>query len=359
MKLLIKVALTVICPVILACTKNTPGSMTAYPEGYPVTFDISIEGTPLTRGSRLDASGIDKYGVFGILGKKVFASNVVFQRNADGTWSQDKPLTTPEGNVNFYAVNASFAKISAGGVMDKLTMNSSRQTFTYTVPESSEDQFDLMYSSSIGVNVYENGGRTGLSFRPALSALNFTIINKMEEDCTVTVGGISVYNMIDSGTFTFDATTSNTGTWKEGTTRGKMVRIFDEPFEVSRTKQYLVDKDTLFLVIPQPKTTKWKTKDTSPVSTLEADMEGHVYIKLLCKIKNANGHYVLGSDSTYGDVYLPANILKTTEGKTVTYSITFSGGYDSEGQPMSFGSGFDIDVDPWTYGNDTPEDMEF
>ena len=341
------------------CSKNDPPTTEDYPVASPFVFNISIDGTPLTRGSRMKPFEIDRYGVYGIYGKRVFATNIIYQKNEDGTWTANGILNIPDGAVNFYSINASFAKKSAGGILDKLTMTPAKQTFTYTVPERAEDQFDLMYASSIGVNMKETQGNTGLSFKSALAGLNFTIVNKMDGDYTVTVGGFSVHNMINSGTFTFSTTTSNSGSWTEGTTRGKMERILDEPFVVPTTREYLVNKDTIFMVIPQAKTTKWKTKDTAPVSIAEADAEGQTYMRLLCKIQSAEGIYLLGTANEYGEVYLPINATKTTEGKTTTLTISFAGGYDIHGKPLSFGSGFVIEVDPWTEGTDEPVDIEF
>lgn len=325
----------------------------------PFVYDIPIDGLPLTRASRLDNFSVGRYGLYGMSGKNVFAKNVILSRNEDGTWSQSGSFTIPEGAVNLYAVNASFAKKNAGGIMDKLTMTPAKQTFTYTVPERAEDQLDLMYASSIGVDLRESGGDTGLRFKSALAALNFMMVNKMEDGWRVIVGGVSVHNLINSGTFSFSATESNSGTWAVGTTRGKVERILDEPFEVPTTRNYLVHRDTILIVMPQAKGVKWKTKDASPVSIAEADANGQNYLKLLCKIQNAQGRYVLGSADSYGEVYLPVNIPKTSEGVTSTLNISFSGGYDSTGAPLSFSSGFFFDVEPWTDGTEEPEDMEF
>lgn len=325
----------------------------------PFIYDIPIDGIPLTRASRMDNLNVSRYALYGMRGKNTFAKNVILQRNEDGTWSQSENISFPAEPVNLYSVNASFAKKNAGGIMDKVSMTLAKQTFTYTVPERAEDQFDLMYASSIGVDMSANGGDTGLRFKSALAALNFIVINKMDGDYKIIVGGISVHNIITSGTFTFSTTESNSGTWTEGTTRGKVERILDEPFVVPTTRDYLVDKDTILLVMPQAKGTKWKTKDTSPVSIAEADASGQNYLKLLCKIQNEQGRYVLGTENSYGEVYLPVNIPKTAEGKTNTLTISFSGGYDSDGAPLSFSSGYDFVVEPWTNGNDEPEDMEF
>ena len=325
----------------------------------PFIYDIPTDGIPLTRASRLDNLHVDRYGLYGTCGKNIFARNVIMERNEDGTWSQSSNMSIPAEAVNFYAVNASFAKTSAGGIMDKLTINTSKQTFTYTVPERAEDQFDLMYASSLNVRMTETGGDTGLRFKSALAALNFMIVNKMDGDYKVIVGGISVHNIITTGTFTFSTTASNAGTWAEGTTRGKAERILDEPFVVPGTRDYLVDKDTILIVMPQAKGTKWKTKDTNPVSIAEADASGQNYVKLLCKIQNGQGKYVLGSKDSYGEVYLPVSVPKAAEGVTSTLAISFTGGYDVNGEPLSFSSGYDFDVEPWANGTEDPEDIEF
>ncbi len=336
------------------CTKDGGDTLSA-----PFVYDIPIDGLPLTRGSRQDSFNVNRYGLYGMSGRNTFAKNVILEKHEDGTWSQSGSINIPDEAVNLYAVNASFAKKSAGGIMDKLTMTPAKQTFTYTVPERAEDQFDLMYASSIGVNVNENGGDTGLRFKSALAALNFMIVNKMEEGYHVVVGGISVHNVITSGTFTFSATESNAGTWAEGAARGKAERILDEPFVVPATRDYLVHRDTILIVMPQAKGTKWKTKDSSPVSIAEADANGQNYLRLLCKIQNAQGRYVLGTADSYGEVYLPVNIPKTTAGVTSTLAISFTGGYDSSGNPMSFSSGYFFDVEPWVDGTEEPEDIEF
>ena len=95
------------------------------------------------------------------------------------------------------------------------------------------------------------------------------------------------------------------------------------------------------------------------MSIAEADAEGQTYMRLLCKIQSAEGIYLLGTANEYGEVYLPINATKTTEGKTTTLTISFAGGYDIHGKPLSFGSGFVIEVDPWTEGTDEPVDIEF
>ena len=338
----------------VSCTKD-PGCTPA----VPFVYDIPTEGLPLTRGSRLDNHNVGRYGLYGMSGKNIFAKNVIFERHEDGTWSQSGSISIPSGAANFYAVNASFAKKNAGGIMDKLSMTPAKQTFTYTVPERAEDQFDLMYASSIGVDLSESGGDTGLRFKSALAALNFMIVNKMEDGYKVTAGGISVHNIITSGTFAFSATESNSGSWTEGTTRGKAERVFDGPFVVPTTRDYLVHQDTILIVMPQAKATKWKTKDTSPVSIAEAEASGQSYLRLLCKIQNGQGRYVLGTEDSYGEVYLPVNIPKTVAGATNTLVISFSGGYDSRGVPLSFSSGFNFDVEPWTDGTEEPVDIEF
>lgn len=338
----------------VSCVKDDNGT-----HSVPFIYDIPTDGLPLTRGSRQDSFSVSRYGLYGMSGKNIFAKNVILERHADGTWSQSGSISIPGGAVNFYAVNASFAKKSAGGIMDKLTMTPARQTFTYTVPERSEEQFDLMYASSLGVDMSESGGDTGLRFKSALAAFNFLIVNKMDGDYKIVVGGISVHNIITTGTFTFSTAESNAGTWAEGTARGKAGRILDEPFVVPATRDYLVHRDTILIVMPQAKGTKWKTKDSSPVSIAEADANGQNYLKLLCKIQNAQGRYVLGSADSYGEVYLPVNIPKTAAGVTNTLAISFTGGYDSSGKTMSFSSGFDFGVEPWTDGTEEPEDIEF
>ena len=330
-----------------------------YTPAIPFEYDIPTDGLPLTRGSRLDNANIGRYALYGMAGKNIFAKNVIFERKEDGTWTQSGSFSIPSGAVNFYAVNAPFAKKKDGGIMDKLTMTPAKQTFTYTVPERAEDQFDLMYASSLGVNLSESGGDTGLRFKSALAALNFMIVNKMEDGYSVVVGGVSVHNLINAGTFTFSTTESNSGTWAEGTTRGKVERILDEPFVVPGTRDYLVHKDTILIVMPQAKGTKWKTKDASPVSIAEADASGQTYLKLLCKIRNGQGRYVLGTADSYGEVYLPVNVPKTVAGATNTLTVSFSGGYDSSGVPLSFSSGYFFDVEPWVDGTEEPEDMEF
>lgn len=325
----------------------------------PFVYDIPTEGLPLTRASRQENLNVGRYGLYGISKKNVFAKNIILSRNEDGTWNQSGSFTVPDGPVSLYAVNASFAKKNAGGIMDKLTMTPAKQTFTYTVPERAEDQLDLMCASSIGVDLSASGGDSGLRFKSALAALNFMIVNKLEEGWRVFVGGVSVHNLVNSGTFTFSATESNSGTWTEGTTRGKVERILDEPFEIPTTRTYLVHRDTILIVMPQAKGVKWKTKESSPVSIAEADANGQNYLKLLCRIQNAQGRYVLGSATSYGEVYLPVNVPKSVAGATNTLTVSFTGGYDSNGEPLPFSSGFVFDVEPWTEGTDEPEDIEF
>jgi len=325
----------------------------------PITIEVDVEPISSTRGYIMTTQDFTEYGLFGVYGKQIFANNIVYTKNEDGGWESNKPLYWPAGEANFYTVNAPFAK-KATGPFDKVTVNSTKQTFTYTVPDDAKDQFDLMISSSFNKSEANTEGKLRLTFSHIMAFLNFTIVNNMEEGNIVNVGGISVYNVIKDGVFNFSTTVEHSGTWTEGTTRGKMDRVFYEPFEMPRTVNYLQSSDSLFMLVPQGKTTKWKTKVDAPVTLAEADAEGHTYLKLLCKIQDEGGNYIFGSADAYGDVYLPFNIAKTTMTKTTTYRISFAGGYDENGMPLSFGSDFSIEVEDWdeTPGAD-PIEVEF
>lgn len=342
----------------MSCSNSSEEMGVEYATGRPIVFEIEIDNTPHTRGSFMLINDLTEYGVYGVNGKTAFATNILYKK-VEGEWTKSKTFMWPSTTSNFYSVNASFAKESAGGIMDKVTVNGTKQAFTYTVPESTEDQFDLMVASALGVSEGDNDGKVKLSFKRVLAYLNFTIVNKMEGNYLVTIGGISAYNMKNSGTFTFSKTSQSAGAWVEGSTYGKMERVFEEPFVVPTTKDYLVDKDTVFMIVPQAKTTKWKTKGTAAVPTSEADANGHTYVKLLCKIQDEGGNYLFGSADEYGDVYLPFNVSQTKQATVSTYAINFSGGYDINGVPLSFGSGLDIEPEDWVVEESDPIDIEF
>ena len=354
---------------IWACSddKEVLSSGNSTSKEIPIIFEVEVDD-PLTRGSLLTVKDFMEYGLFGVT-NKAFASNIYFWKE-DGTWRQTKAISWPQTAASFFAVNASFAKTTAVtntskgpvyGVMQTVTVNATKQSFKYAVPDNAQNQFDLMVASTFNKTKNDNGGKVKLSFKRILSFLKFKIANKLEEGTVVTVGGISLYNLKNSGTFTFNKTKESTGTWAVGTTVDAMHRVFSEPFVLPTTSNWLVNQDTVFFSIPQDKTTKWKTTKTNNVPISEADANGHTYLKLLCKIQDEGGNYIFGSADSYGDVYMPFNLTTATKMATErVITITFSGGYDENGVPLSFGSDFDILVEDWDEAPATdPIEVEF
>jgi hypothetical protein len=348
-----------------SCSHDEETTCSVGQSSQPVVFEIELED-PITRASMMTVSEFSKYAVYAINaieGDRV-AKNTIFTKNGD-TWTQTGTLDWPVNGdpLNFYSANASLEKTTATknpGPFDKVTLSSTKQNLDYTVPESTDDQMDLMLASAFNRTAAQNGGKVKMRFVHSLAYFNFMIENGMGDEYVVDIGGITLYNMISNGTFSYSKTAESSGTWVAGTTRGKMERVFREPFRIPDEIDYLVDKDTLFMVIPQAKTTKWKTKKTAPIPLSEADANGHTYVKLLCKIMDKGGNYIYGSADTYGDVYLPFNAKVSSMGQVYTYEITFAGGYDENGEALAFGSGFDIEVVDWdeTPGAD-PIEVEF
>jgi hypothetical protein len=327
----------------------------------PIEFEIEVDD-PVTRGSLMTVKEFTTYGVYGVT-TTAFAKNVIYKK-MDGAWTQNKAFSWPKTPAKFYSVNASFDKTTANppGVMKSVTIGAAAaKKFNYVVPEQASDQFDLMVASAFNKTLENTGGKVKLSFKRVLAYLTFKIVNKLEDNMIVTVGGISLYNLKDAGVFTFDNATISKGTWAEGTTYGAMHRVFDEPFVVPTTSDWLVSQDTIFFSIPQNKTTKWKTTKTNNVPISEADAEHHTYLKLLCKIQDEGGNYIFGSADAYGDVYMPFNLTTATKQATSRLiTITFNGGYDENGVPLSFGSDFDILVEDWDETpSDNPIEVEF
>ena len=346
-----------------ACSTDGIENVSEDPElsNVPVVFEIEIDNSN-TRGSLMEIMDFKEYGVYGIT-KTAFAKNIYFQKTENG-WIKNKELNWPTVPANFYSVNSSFDKTTNGGVMKAVTMTASKQTFTYVMPENAEDQFDMMIASAFNKTQDDNNGKVVLAFKRVFAYLKFKIQNKLGDGYVVHVGGISVYNLKNQGTFTYNTTKESVGEWKEGTTYGNMHRVFDEPFLVPvDASDWLVSQDTVFMSIPQAKTTKWKTTKSNNIPITVANTSHHTYLELLCKIQDEGGNYVWGSADLYRSVYMPFNLTTATKSATarnISISMTGSGCFDENGVPLSFGSDFAIDVEDWdeTPGDD-PIEVEF
>lgn len=109
----------------------------------------------------------------------------------------------------------------------------------------------------------------------------------------------------------------------------------------------VTDDDGALLVLPQS-TTKWATVDGVPVSIAEADAANNSYIKISCKIKNGST-YLVGSESSFGEVYIPF-AADWEIGKKYVYTInigTGTSGFDVNGNPLIQPISYSVDAEEW------------
>ena len=90
----------------------------------------------------------------------------------------------------------------------------------------------------------------------------------------------------------------------------------------------------------------------APAAAATASAQTGSYLVIHCHLK-FNNHDFAGSDTTYGDIYVPYG--GTFEaGKHYTVSLDFGMGYDVDGQTQKVVVGLTAKITPWTDDVITP-----
>ena len=244
-------------------------------------------------------------------------------------WPNDESAAK---KINFYA----YAPVSDAS----MSVGSDNKSMTVTAPVDNASQNDILYAQTLncsksdrqGDGTGDNSGKVKLTFKHALSQVNFAF--KCENsNLTVTIKGVSIMNVANQATESFDGTTTK-GAGSALTTYAAALDA--DSFVLNGTAKKVTSNNPMLLAPQAEKTTEWnKTASDATGSRFAID----------CEVKDATSGVVYYS----GIAYVPAS-FDWKAGKSYTYTINFStgAGQTPSGEDILQIIEFNPEVTEWT-----------
>lgn len=248
----------------------------------------------------------------------------------------------PSSTMDFYA----YFPYSGNG--DTFASSSTENTIM-TITNETGNQ-DVLFARQAGQS---QTAYVPLRFNHAFSKIKAINIKVAAVDVSVTVQKVEVLNTSTKGKVLVD----NTGNASYEATQADVIRSFDLSSS-PKTIDYGPDGVELFgneangYLFATNSSVQHYVKGTGKTmwSGNKADLNGgnlstseFVCLKLTCKVKAA-GHYLVGSEDEYGEMYIPmhgtsansADISELLAGRRYTYNIIMQSnvGYEDDGDPI-------------------------
>ena len=324
-----------------------------------IAFSAYSNKTRAYPGGDADIS-VMKTGSFGVVGY-INTDNTLFLGSAskaiEQVWKTDASYTGggywdynvsselkywPSSTMDFYAY---FPYSGSGDTF----ASSSKENTIMTITNETGNQ-DVLFARQAGQS---QTAYVPLRFNHAFSKIKAINIKVAAVDVSVTVQKVEVLNTSTKGKVLVD----NTGNASYATTESDKIRSFDLSSS-PKTINYGTDGVELFgneangYLFATNSSVQHYVKGTGKTmwSGNKADLNGgnlstseFVCLKLTCKVKAA-GHYLVGSESNYGEMYIPmhgtsansADISELLAGRRYTYNIIMQSnvGYEDDGDPI-------------------------
>ena len=324
-----------------------------------ISFKAYSNKTRAYSGGDADSS-VMKNGSFGVVGY-INTDNTLFLGSAskaiEQVWKTDASYTGggywdynvsselkywPSSTMDFYAY---FPYSGSGDTF----ASSSTENPIMTITNETGNQ-DVLFARQA------NQSQTAyvpLRFNHAFSKIKAINIKVDAVDVSVTVQKVEVLNTSTKGKVLVD----NTGNASYATTESDEIRSFDLSSS-PKTINYGTDGVELFdnnangYLFATNSSVQHYVKGTGKTmwSGNKSDLNGgnlstseFVCLKLTCKVKAA-GHYLVGSENAYGEMYIPmhgtsansADISELLAGRRYTYNIIMKSnvGYEDDGDPI-------------------------
>ena len=324
-----------------------------------IAFSAYSNKTRAYPGGDADIS-VMKTGSFGVVGY-INTDNTLFLGSAskaiEQVWKTDASYTGggywdynvsselkywPSSTMDFYAY---FPYSGSGDTF----ASSSKENTIMTITNETGNQ-DVLFARQAGQS---QTAYVPLRFNHAFSKIKAINIKVAAVDVSVTVQKVEVLNTSTKGKVLVD----NTGNASYATTESDKIRSFDLSSS-PKTINYGTDGVELFdnnangYLFATNSSVQHYVKGTGKTmwSGNKADLNGgnlstseFVCLKLTCKVKAA-GHYLVGSEDEYGEMYIPmhgtsansADISELLAGRRYTYNIIMQSnvGYEDDGDPI-------------------------
>ena len=325
-----------------------------------ISFKAYSNKTRAYSGGDADIS-VMKNGSFGVVGY-INTGNTLFLGSAskaiEQVWKTDASYTGdgywdykvsselkywPSSTMDFYA----YFPYSGSG--DTFASSSTESTIM-TITTNETGNQDVLFARQAGQS---QTAYVPLRFNHAFSKIKAINIKVAAVDVSVTVQKVEVLNTSTKGKVLVD----NTGNASYETTESDEIRSFDLSSS-PKTINYGTDGVELFgneangYLFATNSSVQHYVKGTGKTmwSGNKADLNGgnlstseFVCLKLTCKVKAA-GHYLVGSENAYGEMYIPmhgtsansADISELLAGRRYTYNIIMQSnvGYEDDGDPI-------------------------
>ena len=324
-----------------------------------IAFSAYSNKTRAYPGGDADIS-VMKTGSFGVVGY-INTDNTLFLGSAskaiEQVWKADASYTGggywdynvsselkywPSSTMDFYA----YFPYSGNG--DTFASSSTENTIM-TITNESGNQ-DVLFARQAGQSQV---AFVPLRFNHAFSKIKAINIKVAAVDVSVTVQKVEVLNTSTKGKVLVD----NTGNASYATTESDEIRSFDlssSPKTINNGTDgvELFDNNANGYLFATNSSVQHYVKGTGKTmwSGNKSDLNGgklstseFVCLKLTCKVKAA-GHYLVGSESNYGEMYIPmhgtsansADISELLAGRRYTYNIIMQSnvGYEDDGDPI-------------------------
>ena len=324
-----------------------------------IAFNAYSNKTRAYPGGDADIS-VMKTGSFGVVGY-INTDNTLFLGSAskaiEQVWKTDASYTGggywdynvsselkywPSSTMDFYA----YFPYSGSG--DTFASSSTESTIMTITNETGNQDVLFARQANQSQTAY-----VPLRFNHAFSKIKAINIKVAAVDVSVTVQKVEVLNTSTKGKVLVD----NTGNASYETTQSDEIRSFDLSSS-PKTIDYGPDGVELFgneangYLFATNSSVQHYVKGTGKTlwNGNKADLNGgnlstsdFVCLKLTCKVKAA-GHYLVGSESNYGEMYIPmhgtsansADISELLAGRRYTYNIIMQSnvGYEDDGDPI-------------------------
>ena len=324
-----------------------------------IAFSAYSNKTRAYPGGDADIS-VMKTGSFGVVGY-INTDNTLFLGSAskaiEQVWKTDASYTGggywdynvsselkywPSSTMDFYA----YFPYSGSG--DTFASSSTENTIM-TITNETGNQ-DVLFARQAGQS---QTAYVPLRFNHAFSKIKAINIKVAAVDVSVTVQKVEVLNTSTKGKVLVD----NTGNASYATTESDKIRSFDLSSS-PKTINYGTDGVELFgneangYLFATNSSVQHYVKGTgkkmwsgnkSALNGGNLSTSEFVCLKLTCKVKAA-GHYLVGSESNYGEMYIPmhgtsansADISELLAGRRYTYNIIMQSnvGYKDNGDPI-------------------------
>lgn len=278
-------------------------------------------------------------GVQYMTGTKIVNSGTTGSPTWDYADEKDVRYWPNTGTLDFYALSP--ATIDDTAVSYGHSFGDNGLSITYTADdeystENSKANTDVMYA----VAGPQSSGVVNLQFHHILSQVMFKAKTEAVNDFVVNINQIKICNVRTTGTISLCTTETPINNWVMGDETKSYVVVTGKSLEInSSTTATGINLETPLLMVPQG-LTAWVPGDSNINSE-----EVKSYLAIKCKIKQA-GQYLVGSDAGYTEIYVPFG-TEWQSGKRYTYTLTFGGGYDSEGNPILKPITFTAEVEEW------------